>query len=59
VDRKNCKVADNTLAALKHRRGYRRMNKGIVLGVGGVAPDFTVFIGGIEQSVTIPEEVKL
>lgn len=60
MDRKNCKVANNTLAALKHRRGYIRMKNRIVLGVGGVAPDFAVSMGGIEQSVTIPEEeVKL
>jgi hypothetical protein len=60
MDRKNCKVANDTLVALKHRRGCRRMRNGIVLGVEGMAPDFAVCMGGIEQSVTSPEvELKL
>jgi len=49
---KNRKVADNTLAALKHRRGYIKMKSRIVLGVGGTAPDFAVCIDDMGQSVT-------
>ena len=57
---KNCKVADNTLAALKHRRGYIRMKNRIVLGEGGVAPGFAVSIDNMGQSVTsFKEELKL
>ena len=51
---------NNTLAALKHRRGYIRMKNRIVLGEGGVAPGFAVSIDNMEQSVTRPEvELKL
>ena len=57
---KNCKVADNTLAALKHRRGYIRMKNRILLGVGGTAPDCAVSIDDMGQSVTsFKEELKL
>ena len=57
---KNRKVADNTLAALKHRRGYIRMKNRILLGEGGVAPGFAVSIDDMGQSVTSPEvELKL
>ena len=51
---------NNTLAALKHRRGYIKMRGRIVLGVGGTAPDCAVSIDDMGQSVTSPEvELKL
>ena len=58
--RRNRKVSDNTLAALKHRRGYKGMKNKIVLGVRGTAPDFAVCFEYLGQSVTsLKEERKL
>ncbi|RCV65248.1 hypothetical protein C5S53_04790 [Methanophagales archaeon] len=58
--RRKRKVTDNTLAALKYRRGYKRMKNKIVLRVRGTAPDFAVCFEYMGQSVTsLKEERKL